>query len=88
MAKERCRVCGKKVKVQIQKNTGYCSAQHQEVGVLLERYRELQNTEGLTAWDESRIAVDQGVVWRAYLEACEKAGVEPASSENPRLGEW
>ena len=25
MAKERCRVCGKKIKVQIQKNTGYCS---------------------------------------------------------------
>lgn len=26
MAKERCRVCGKRVRVQIQKNTGYCSA--------------------------------------------------------------
>ena len=25
MAKERCRVCGKKVRVQIQKNTGYCT---------------------------------------------------------------
>ena len=27
---ERCHVCGKKVKVQIQKNTGYCSAKCEE----------------------------------------------------------
>jgi len=31
MAKERCRLCGKKVRVQIQKNTGYCSQKHQEM---------------------------------------------------------
>lgn len=32
MAKERCRTCGKKVRVQIQKNTGYCSTKCQEIG--------------------------------------------------------
>lgn len=29
---ERCRVCGEKVVMQIMKNTGYCCAQHQEMG--------------------------------------------------------
>lgn len=88
MAKERCRVCGKKVKVQIQKNTGYCSAQHQEVDDLLTRYRELQDYEPVTRAGESAIAREQGEVWRAYVKACGKAGIEPASSESPRLGEW
>lgn len=77
-------MCGKKVKVQIQKNTGYCSAKHQEIGELLARYHELQSLEGLTVDWETAIAREQGQVWRAYLKACKKAGVEPESSEKPR----
>lgn len=32
MAKERCKVCNKPVKMQIMKNTGYCCALHQRTG--------------------------------------------------------
>lgn len=86
--KERCRVCGKKVKVQIQKNTGYCSAQHQEIGELLARYRELQDFEPLTLEADKAISREWGQTWRAYIKACKKAGIQPESSENPRLGDW
>lgn len=85
---EPCRICGKEVKVQIQKNTGYCSAKHQEIGDLLARFRELQNAEGLTAEDDKIISREWGKAWRAYIKACKRAGIEPESSENPRLGDW
>lgn len=55
---------------------------------LLERYRELQNLEGVTIEDERAIAREQGQVWRDYVRACERAGIRPASSESPRLGHW
>lgn len=96
MAKERCRTCGKKVKVQIQKNTGYCSAQHQEEGdvhrvgrdLLLARYRELQNSEAATIEGDKILSREWGKAWRAYVKACKKAGVTPESPDSPDLGRW
>jgi hypothetical protein len=48
--------------------------------------RRLQNCEGATWESELRIAKAQGEAWRAYMRLCVVEGIEPVSSESPRLG--